>query len=353
MTITSSRVTAPARSRASTYVAVLVFGVLFALLFQYRILSLLSKLGTNVAPLGTKLPIVLDLQNSPLWLRPFLSTLDYLNTVWSTTLLGLFIAGAAVTFLPHLLRHHLQGNGIGQHLAAAVLGLPNMFCTCCAATTLPGLRKAGMGLAATLSFFVAAPALNMTVIILAFQLLPLKLALARAVLGLVAAVGVPYLVVKLHPEVSAALSAQTCEVDEGKTAVSLLSAWLRATLDIARVAIPFLLVGILIVSIFKVLLPFDVIARSLGDGLAPTLLASLVGVVLMVPSYTEVLWIGEFTKQGMGTGPAAALLITLPAVSFPSLWVLARVHGSYRLAVSLGLGVLLLGVVGGLLFALI
>lgn len=351
MAVMTSRATSSARARAGTYVAVFVFTILFGLLFQYRILSLLKRLGTDVTPIGTKLPVVLDVQNSSLWLQPFLTTLDYLNTVWFTTLLGLFIAGAAVVFLPQLVRTHLRGNGFAQHLTAVLLGLPNMFCTCCAATTLPGLRQAGAGLGATLSFFVAAPALNITVILLAFQLLPFKLALARAILGLVAALGVPYIIVRLHPELWSELPAETCEIDAGASVISLLGAWLRSTLNIARMAVPLLVVGILLVSIFKMLLPFEVIARTLGDGVMPTVLVSIVGVVLMVPSFTEVLWVAEFTKQGMGMGPAVALLITLPAVSFPSLWVLARVYRSYRLAVSLGVGIIVLGVLGGVVFA--
>ena len=55
----------------------------------------------------------------------------------------------------------------------------------------------------------------------------------------------------------------------------------------------------------------------------------------------------------MGMGPASALLVTLPAVSFPSLWVLGRPFGSYRLAVSLGVSILLLGFAGGMLFSMI
>lgn len=334
------------------WVAVPAFAALFALLFQYRILSLLRRMGFAVAPIGTKLPLELEFQGASQWLLPISYTLDYLNTIWFTTLLGILIAGALVSLTPRLVRRSLAGNGLRQHLAGLLFGVPNMLCTCCAVSTTVGLRKAGAGLISSLSFFVAAPALNIVVILLAFQLLPLKLAIARTVLGLVAASAVTYAAARFTPglEVEGPPAGQE---RQGLASVpELLGSWLSNTWDIARNVVPVLVVGFLLVGVLKALLPFETVARYLGEGPWPTLLASAVGTVLMVPTFTEVLWVQEFTTQGMGTGPAVALLTTLPTVSFPSLWVLGRALGSYRLAASLGIGVLLLGLVGGMVLAL-
>ncbi len=341
------------RTQKKTLVTLFIFAALLLLLFQYRILSLLNKLGTNVTPIGTKFPIAFDFQHAPQWLLPFYYTLDYLNLVWFTTLLGLLIAGAAVTFLPDFIQTRLQGNGLRAHVAGMILGIPNLFCTCCAATTLPGLRRAGAGLGATLAFFVTAPALNIVVILLAFQLLPLKLALLRTFLGVVAAIGVTYVVARLYPSVRLESSISRCEVQEDKGIGDLFYSWVINTWENAKVAIPLLVLGILIVSVFKTVLPVETLVKNLGDGLMPTIVAAAVGTVVMVPTFTEVLWVGEFTKQGMGMGPAIALLITLPCVGLPSLWVLGRVFGSYRLATTLGIGIFVLGIISGILFATI
>ncbi|MBI4332444.1 MAG: permease [Chloroflexi bacterium] len=334
----------------SLWFPILVFTVLFGLLFQYRILSLLKRFGMNVSPLGTRFPVTFDFQTAPVWLSPFYQTLDYLNTVWFTTFLGLFIAGAIAAFLPAAINRWLKGNGLREHFAGAVLGLPNMFCTCCAAGTVAGFKKAGAGLGPSLAFFVASPALNIVVLILAFELLPLKLALARLVLGVAAAVLVTYLVSRLAPpQPTVSARATGTAATPAATPVN----WMRYSREIARNVVPLLVLGIFVVSVFKTLVPFDMIARNFGDGFLPTVLASAVGTVLMIPTFSEVVWVKEFVGHGMGTGPATALLITLPAVSLPSLWVLGRVFRSYRLATYLGAFVAALGVIGGLLFSIL
>lgn len=338
------------RMRKQSWLVLFVFTSLFALLFQYRILSLLKRLGADVTPIGTRFPIVLDIHHAPQWLLPFYHTLDYLNAVWFTTILGLFIAGAVVAFLPTLLQNRLKGNGLAQQLTGMVLGLPNMLCSCCAASTFAGLRMAGASLGPALTFFVAAPALNLVVILLAFELLPLKLAVVRLVLGLVASFGAAYAVTKLVPVEDEPVPSSSRIQDE-ESMEEMLRRWLGHTWDIAKAVIPLLLTGLLLIGLFKTVFSFETIARHLGNGLLPIALASAVGTILMVPTFTEVLWVAEFMRQGMGIGPAAALLITLPAVSLPSLWVLGKVVKSYRAAVFLAIFILGLGMISGIAFS--
>ncbi len=328
-----------------------VFAVLFGLVFQYRILSLLNKLGiVNVTPLGTKFPLSLDLQHAPQWALPFLYTVDYVNAVWSATLLGLFIGGAVQAFLPELIRRHLGGNGFRQQFAGLIMGLPSMFCSCCAVGATAGLRASGAGRGAAMAYFVTAPALNTVTLILAFELLPVKLAVARLVLGVAAALGATYLASRLIPGKQ---EEEVCPVGPPPdTSVGeMLARWLAQTAAIARMVLPMLLLGFLLIGLLKTALPVEAVARSFGNGLLPTAAASLLGTLLMVPTFTEVLWVSEFTRAGMGEGPAVALLVVLPSVSFPSLWMLGKVLGSYRAAACLGLFVLVLGLAGGLLFS--
>lgn len=330
-----------------------VFTMLFTLLFQYRILSLLKKLGANLTPIGTKFPITLDFNAAPGWLLPIYHTLDYLNIVWFTTLLGLFIAGAMVTLIPGLIQTCLKGKGLTQHFTGMVFGLPNMLCTCCAAGTVTGLRRGGAGLGASLAFFVTAPALNIVVLILAFDLLPLKLAFARLIMGLIAAFGVTYVVAKLVPEKSGLAPGMETVSQRDESLLEIIRSWMRNTWNISKIVVPVLVLGILMIGIFKTVLPFEVIAKHLGNSLLATFLASAAGTILMVPTFTEVLWVAEFTQKGMGIGPAVALLVTLPAVSLPSLLVLGKVLKSYKVAVYLGISILILGMLGGFVFSLL
>ena len=340
------------RTQKAAWIALPIFAVLFALLFQYRIISLLGKLGAGLTPIGTKFPLQVDFQTAPQWLLPFYYTIDYVNSIWFTTALGLLIGGAFLSLVPALTRGSLAGNGARQHLTGVLLGIPNMLCTCCAVTTVTGLRKAGAGLLTSLAFFVTAPALNLVVILLAFQLLPLKLALARTLLGLVAAIGVTYAVARLNPQLWGEALQRNATSQREESVLGLLRSWIGNTWGITKMVVPLLLIGFLLIGVFKTLLPFDAVARYFGDGIWPTLVASTIGTVLMAPTFTEVLWVQEFTRQGMATGPAVALLITLPSVSLPSLWVLGRVFGSYQMAAMLGICMMALGLIGGLVFSI-
>lgn len=330
-----------------------VFTLLFALLFQYRIFSLLKKFGANITPVGTKFPIALDFNAAPGWLLPFYYTFDYLNIVWFTTLLGLFIAGAMSTLIPGIIQTCARGKGAAPHFAGMVLGLPNMFCTCCAAGTVTGLRRGGASLGPSLAFFVTSPALNIVVIVLAFSVLPLKLAFARLLLGLIASLGVTYLVAKLTGEKLDRPLSEPPSSGKTESSWEIIKSWLKNTWYISRAVVPVLVLGLLIMGIFKAVIPFEAIAKSLGNSLLSTVLASIAGTVLMVPTFTEVLWVAEFTQKGMGIAPAVALLITLPAVSFPSLLVLGKVLKSWRTALYLGGFIVALGVLGGLVFSLL
>ncbi|HKT63631.1 MAG TPA: permease, partial [Burkholderia sp.] len=67
-----------------------------------------------------------------------------------------------------------------------------------------------------------------------------------------------------------------------------------------------------------------------------------------IPTAGEVPIIQAMLSLGMGVGPAAALLMTLPPISVPSLAMLARSFKPYMLAIVAGL-VVVFGIASGLL----
>ena len=71
--------------------------------------------------------------------------------------------------------------------------------------------------------------------------------------------------------------------------------------------------------------------------------------LLMVPTWTEIPLAVGLINNGL-TGIAAAVLITLPAVSMPCLIVIAGAVRSLRVAVILGLSVFIVGILAGIIF---
>jgi uncharacterized membrane protein YraQ (UPF0718 family) len=67
------------------------------------------------------------------WLRPFALSTSYLLTVWHATMVGILIAGLAVTVLPLYLKSLFSRTGIMGTLTGALYAIPQPFCSCCAA----------------------------------------------------------------------------------------------------------------------------------------------------------------------------------------------------------------------------
>ncbi|MEW6026000.1 MAG: permease [Planctomycetota bacterium] len=343
-------------------VVFLIFVSLFGLLFQYRILSILKKLGYDVAPVNTKfsfIPQAKDIVKFPEWQQPFYYTLDYINSFWFALLLAILIGSASVVFLSGFIGRNLKGNGFRHYLSGMLMGLPNMFCSCCAVGIFIALRRAGASLGPALAFLLTAPTLNVLVLVFAFSTLPFKLVLSRLVLGLVVVFGVSALVAKLFPDKAIDDKADDIRPLPGPTGAEpigyLLKQWLACTWDITKKVGPILVLWLFVTA---VLFETGSVSKYIGShwtsGFISTVLASASGTVMMNPfTSLEVVWVKDFVKHGMGTGPAVAILLTLPAVCFPALWIAGRNLKSWKIPATVAALVFVIGVIGGLVFSAI
>jgi hypothetical protein len=356
-------------------IALAVLALLFALLFQYRAGSALNHLAAgSVMPTGN----LLALDGASPWVRPLYETINFLHAIWMPFVLGILIAATLIALLPEL-GGKLARQGAAGSLLGVLFALPNMFCSCCAGPLFAGLYRGGASLEAALSVYVAAPSLNVAVLIVAFSLLPTELALARAILGMLAAGAVAFLAAGISarwlkagkPEVLPGrgewlfmrtvgrLLGAYCEfLDlkvEPRAGVSvglLLSRWVMTVWRLLRVAVPLIFLGVLAV---EALLTAGVhpAVTAWGGGLFGVAVVSALGTILMIPSFAEVPLALGLLKAGMGLGPAAAILITAPAVSLPSLLLVGWAVRDHRVGLVLGGLIFLLGVLAGLVFSVL
>jgi uncharacterized membrane protein YraQ (UPF0718 family) len=63
---------------------------------------------------------------------------------------------------------------------------------------------------------------------------------------------------------------------------------------------------------------------SMGIGFIAIIIFAIAGMLFVIPTAAEIPIIQTFLALGVGTGPAAALLVALPAVSLPSLFMVAK-----------------------------
>ncbi|MBI5866015.1 MAG: permease [Planctomycetes bacterium] len=107
-----------------------------------------------------------------------------------------------------------------------------------------------------------------------------------------------------------------------------LKLWMHNTWDFAKLLIPLLFGGVLVVGFVSAMLPDKQIAALVGDNsLGANFVAALVGALFYFATLTEVPIVQALMEHGMARGPALALLLAGPALSLPNMLVLARVMG--------------------------
>lgn len=132
--------------------------------------------------------------------------------------------------------------------------------------------------------------------------------------------------------------------------------WFDSTWGLAKQILPLLLIGVLVAGALlgrpgnEGLIPGTWIARSVG-GNSPSanLFASVAGALMYFATLTEVPILQGLIGNGMGKGPALALLLAGPALSLPNMLVIRSVMGTKRTAVFVGL-VVLMATLSGMIY---
>ncbi|HLE85828.1 MAG TPA: permease [Thermoanaerobaculia bacterium] len=123
-----------------------------------------------------------------------------------------------------------------------------------------------------------------------------------------------------------------------------LGDWLAASWGFAKQILPLLFAGVLVAGILlgrpghEGLVPSAWVAGAVGgEGLGATLFAAAAGALMYFATLTEVPILQGLLGSGMGQGPALALLLAGPALSLPSVLVIAGVLGWKKTLAYVGL----------------
>ncbi|MCA8953194.1 MAG: permease [Planctomycetes bacterium] len=110
--------------------------------------------------------------------------------------------------------------------------------------------------------------------------------------------------------------------------------WFDQTWSYAKLIFPLLIGGVLVAGFLlgrpghEALIPSDWIAAAVGgNSLLATLFAAVSGALMYFATLTEVPILQGLIGNGMGKGPALALLLAGPALSLPSMLVIASILG--------------------------
>ena len=263
--------------------------------------------------------------------NPFAAAWDYalvyFLAVWKAAVLGVLLGSLIQVLIPRdwLLRTLGQSRFRGTLLGAA-FSLPGMMCTCCAAPVAAGMRKQQVSMGGALAFWLGNPLLNPAT--------------------LVATVLVVATLVQKWVKEAATQPADVPELSAETAQGAFFSRWLRALWTLFWNTIPVYILAVLVLGAARVSL-FPHADGVVDNTLFWVIAMAIAGCLFVIPTAAEIPIVQTMMLAGMGVAPALALLITLPAVSVPSLIMLRKAFPAKALWLTGGLVALCGAVVGG------
>ena len=206
-----------------------------------------------------------------------------------------------------------------------------------------GLARSGSAVGPTLAYWMANPILNPATMVFMGFVLGWKWVGLRIGVGLLLVFGVAYLANWfVRPEDLPANALRTTAAigrrEEGSTATR----WLRGLWELSIGLIPEYVGVVLILGAARAWL-FPAVT-SQASGLLWTVGLAIAGMLFVIPTAGEIPIVQTLMGFGLGVGPAAALLTTLPPVSLPSLVMLGK-SIPVRVLIFVASSVLVLGLV--------
>jgi uncharacterized protein len=328
--------------------------------------------------------------------------IEYLSAHVITCLVpALFIGGAIAAFLSQAAVLKYFGPKANKVLSYGVASVSGTILAVCSCTVLPlfgGIYKRGAGLGPAIAFLFSGPAINVLAITYSARLLGYDIGLARAIgaisFSIVVGLIMAFIFRKEETQKDEKAFAMLAADPDGKKLWQqaiffgilvgiLLSAaskkwiilgvlmavlvvvlwrwfkkgeivqWMKETLHLGRLILPWLLVGVFAAGILKYAIPESVVTDWVGgNSILANFIASFLGALMYFATLTEVPIIRAFMDLGMGKGPALALLLAGPALSLPSMLVLRNIMGTKKTLTYVTI-VVVLATITGYVFGLI
>ena len=190
-----------------------------------------------------------------------------------------------------------------------------------------GLRKQQTSIGAALAFFLGNPLLNPATLVFIGFVLSWQFAAVRLFFGILLVFVVAWYADRLTHgslahEASRELALAPIE-DPQRSFGGLVIAWLRELWIEIYQLLPGYAIVVLVLGATRAWL-FPTSLTISGHGLAEIIALSAVGTAFVIPTAGEVPIVQVLLQHGMSVGPAATLLVTLPAISLPSIWIVRR-----------------------------
>lgn len=284
-----------------------------------------------------------DAAPTPSWDAALGYALAYGKAIWKAMILGLLIGSAVQALIPASAVHRaLAGSGFRSTLAGGLLGIPGMMCTCCAAPVVVGLRRQNAAPGAAVAFWLSNTMLNPATLVFTGFVLGWQWTALRLALSVPMVFGLGWLANRVAAPADHVAVQVPRKEDEPRTLGQTAVRWMRIFGGMTLRLIPEYLVIVLLLGAARAWM-FPHIGPDIGNEWFWVLGLALAGMLFVIPTAGEVPIVQAMLTLGMGVAPAAALMMTLPPVSLPSLAMLGR-SLPLRLLLSLAAAVVSFGV---------
>lgn len=275
----------------------------------------------------------------------------YGKSIWKAMLLGLILGSGIKVLLPSNWVSAVLGRlGFRSVMLGGFFALPCMMCTCCAAPVAAGMRQSRASVGSVVSWWLANPLLNPATLVFMGFVLGWGWALFRLVFGIAMVLGIAYLAERytesrLNKEEASLedASKQNLPPEPEVSSDGVMLRWAREFMSLTIKLLPEYLVLVLLLGAARAWL-FPVFGAD--DSIIWIFALAFAGMLFVIPTAGEVPIVQAMFALGMGAGPAGALIMTLPAVSLPSLVMLGKVF-SLRMRLLIAVGVVLSGIIAG------
>jgi len=240
----------------------------------------------------------------------------------------------------------LGKTGFLGSVSGGLLALPAMMCTCCAAPVVSGLRKCSSSVGAAIAFWFGNTALNPAVLIFMVFVLGWKFTILRLILGIILVFGVSYLANRFSKnEMVDTAILEKMNIENVKSNKPLLVRWIYTFGKMVVTILPLYIVSVFVMGLLISWL-YPALNGHASNTFGLIIAFAIIGTLFVIPTAAEIAIIQGVLALGLGHGPAAALLITLPVISIPSI-IMVRKAFSKKTIVFLTGSVMVLGIIAG------
>ena len=232
--------------------------------------------------------------------------------------------------------------GITGATISALLGTVTPFCSCSSIPIFIGFTKAGLPLGITFSFLISSPMVDLASLLLLSSFFGMKISILYVVLGLIIAILGGTIISKLNMEseikVYTEETSELYDESENFNQKQRLNYALNDTKIIVKSVYKYVLVGVGIGSLIHNWIPQDIILTILGSNNPfSVVIASVIGIPMYADIFGTIPIAEALFMAGVPIGTVLAFMMSVTALSLPSIIMLAKVVKPKLLAVFVGI----------------